>query len=117
MHQTPQWEPLSEEVLRDQRAHYDERRQACPVARSPRGVTVFRHADVVAVAGDPRTFSSAASAFRSVPNTLDPPEHGRYREVVDRFFTPERMAALEPAVRRIATEVVADLGDRTDAVT
>ena len=117
MHEIPGWEPLSEEVLRDQRAHYDERRRECPVARSPRGVTVFRHADVVAVAADPRTFSSAASAFRSVPNTLDPPEHGRYREVVDRFFTAERMAALEPAVRRIARDVVAELGGRTDAVT
>ena len=62
-------------------------------------MTVFRHADVVAVANDPVTFSSAASAFRSVPNTLDPPEHGRFRAVVDRFFTPERMAGLEPVVR------------------
>ncbi|MGA8045521.1 MAG: cytochrome P450 [Dermatophilaceae bacterium] len=113
----PAWEPLSDEVLRDQRAHYDEHRRGCPVARSPRGVTVFRHADVVAVANDPVTFSSAASAFRSVPNTLDPPEHGRFRAVVDRFFTPERMAALEPVVRRIAREVVVDAGPRTDAVT
>ena len=113
----PAWEPLSEEVLRDQRAHYDEHRRGCPVARSPRGVTVFRHADVVAVANDPVTFSSAASAFRSVPNTLDPPEHGRFRAVVDRFFTPDRMAALEPVVRRIAREVLADVGRRTDAVT
>ena len=113
----PDWEPLSEEVLRDQRAHYDEHRRGCPVARSPRGVTVFRHADVVAVANDPVTFSSAASAFRSVPNTLDPPEHGRFRAVVDLFFTPGRMAALEPVVRRIAREVLADVGRRTDAVT
>ncbi len=117
MHQIPEWEPLSDEVLYDQLGHYDERRRTCPVARSPRGVTVFRHADVVAVAADPQTFSSAASAFRSVPNTLDPPEYGRYRAVVDRFFTPERMAALEPDVHRIAAEVIADLGDRTDAVT
>jgi cytochrome P450 len=113
----PAWEPLSEEVLQDQRAHYDAHRRGCPVARSPRGVTVFRHADVLAVANDPVTFSSAASAFRSVPNTLDPPEHGRFRAVVDRFFTPDRMAALEPDVRRIAREVVAEVGKRADAVT
>lgn len=117
MHEIPGWEPLSDEVLRDQRMHYDLRRRGCPVARSPRGVTVFRHADVVAVAADPRTFSSAASAFRSVPNTLDPPEHARFRAVVDRFFTADRMVALEPVVRRIAAEVVADVGPHTDAVT
>ena len=117
MHEIPGWEPLSEEVLRDQRGHYDLRRRGCPVARSPRGVTVFRHADVVAVASDTRTFSSAASAFRSVPNTLDPPEHARFRAVVDRFFTPDRIAVLEPVVRRIAAEAVAEVGPRTDAVT
>ncbi|WP_289017708.1 cytochrome P450 [uncultured Ornithinimicrobium sp.] len=117
MAEIPTWAPLSEEVLADQRAHYDERRRACPVARSPRGVTVLRHADVVAVAQDPATFSSGASVFRSVPNTMDPPEHTAYRSLVDAFFTRERMAALEPEVRRIARAVVAGLGDRTDAVT
>lgn len=117
MPEIPDWEPLSEQVLADQRAAYDGHRQACPVARSPRGVTVFRHADVVRVAQDHETFSSAASAFRSVPNTLDPPEHGRYRPLVDSFFTPERMAALEPVVRQIARDVVAEVGSRTDAVT
>lgn len=115
----PAWAPLSDAVLADQRAAYDEHRTACPVARGPRGVTVFRHADVMAVATDPERFSSAASAFRSIPNTLDPPEHGLYRPIVDAFFTPSRMAALEPAVRRAAREVVAGLpeDDPVDAVT
>lgn len=117
MPQIPDWEPLSADVLADQRAHYDSRRAQCPVARSPRGVTVFRHADVLAVAQDHQTFSSAASAFRSVPNTLDPPEHGRYREVVERFFAPDRMADLEPVVRDTAREVIAQAGPRVDAVT
>ena len=113
----PDWEPLSPEVLSDQRAHYDERRRGCPVARSPRGVTVFRHADVMAVAHDHDTFSSGASAFRSVPNTLDPPEHGRYRPLVDSFFTADRVAEQEPMLRRTAREVLAEVGERMDAVT
>jgi hypothetical protein len=53
----PPWEPLSEPVLADQRGTYDRMRAACPVAESPRGVTLFRHADVVAAAADPATFS------------------------------------------------------------
>ncbi|HET8550720.1 MAG TPA: cytochrome P450 [Bryobacteraceae bacterium] len=115
----PPWEPLSEPVLADQRGTYDRMRAACPVAESPRGVTLFRHADVVAAAADPATFSSAASAHRMVPNSLDPPEHTAYRAVIDRFFTPERMKALEPRVRRIAHEIVGALPrDATvDAVT
>jgi cytochrome P450 len=115
----PPWEPLSEPVLADQRAAYDRMRAACPVAESARGVTLFGHADVVAAAADPATFSSAASAHRMVPNSLDPPEHTAFRAIIDPFFTPERMAALEPRVRRIAHEIVGALprGATVDAVT
>jgi cytochrome P450 len=105
----PAWEPLAEDALADQRATHDRMRAACPIARSPRGVTLFRHADVVAAAADPATFSSAVSAHRMVPNSLDPPEHTAFRAVVDRFFTPARMRALEPRVRAIAEEVVRGL--------
>jgi cytochrome P450 len=115
----PPWDPLSEPVLADQRRAYDRMRRACPVAQSARGVALFRHADVVAAAGDPATFSSAASAHRMVPNSLDPPEHTRYRRVIDRFFTPDRMQALAPAIRRIAGDLVEALPRRVtiDAVT
>jgi cytochrome P450 len=115
----PPWEPLSEPVLEDQRGSYDRMRAACPVAESPRGVTLFRHADVVAAAADPATFSSAASAYRMVPNSLDQPEHTAFRAAIEPFFTPERMRALEPRVRRIAHEIVGALsrGSAIDAVT
>jgi cytochrome P450 len=94
-------------------------RAACPVARSPRGVTLFRHADVVAAAADPATFSSAVSAHRMVPNSLDQPQHTAFRAVIDPFFTPERMGGLEPRLRRIAHEIVGALqrGAIVDAVT
>lgn len=115
----PPWEPLSEPVLADQRGAYDRMRAACPVARSPRGVTLFRHADVIAAAADPVTFSSAATSYRMVPNSLDPPEHTAFRDIIDRFFTAERMGALSPCVRRIAQEIVGALprGATVDAVT
>ncbi len=115
----PPWEPLSEPVLKDQRGTYDWMRAACPVAESPRGVTLFRHADVVAAAADPATFSSGVSAHRMVPNSLDQPEHSAFRKVIVSFFTPERMTALEPRVRRIARDIVDALllGTDVDAVT
>lgn len=102
----PPWEPLSEPVLADQLRTYDRMRSACPVAESPRGVTLFRHADVVAAASDPAIFSSAASGRRIVPNSLDGSEHAAFRAIIDPFFTPERMRAIEPRVRRIADEIV-----------
>jgi cytochrome P450 len=94
-------------------------RDACPIAESPRGVTLFQHADVVAAAADPATYSSAVSAHRMVPNSLDPPEHAAFRAAVDAFFTPERMQALEPRVERVAREIVGALPRDTtvDAVT
>ena len=115
----PEWEPLSEASLVDQRGTYDQQRATCPVARSPRGVTIFRHADVVTAAADPATFSSAVSARRAVPNSLDPPEHTAFRAIIDPFFSPERMRALEPRVRAVAAETIHALpkGVTVDAVT
>jgi cytochrome P450 len=54
-----------------------------------------------------------------VPNSLDPPEHTAFRAVIDPFFAPERMAALEPRIQRIAQEIVSTLprGGTVDAVT
>ncbi len=119
MHGIPPWEPLSPEALADQRDTYDRMRATCPMARSPRGVTLFRHADVLAAASDPATFSSAASTYRQVPNSLDPPEHTAFRAAIDPFFTPDRMRALEPRLRACAEELVRSLPRDTvvDAVT
>ncbi|TXL67129.1 cytochrome P450 [Zeimonas arvi] len=114
----PTWEPLSPEVLADQLGTYDRMRAACALAESPRGVTLFRHADVVAAASDPKTFSSATSARRAVPNAIDPPEHAAWRGLIDPFFAPAHMAALEPRVSAIAQALVAALprGAVVDAV-
>ena len=35
---------------------------------------------------------------------MDPPRHNKYRALVSKAFTPRAMAALEPAIRRIARE-------------
>ena len=105
----PRWEPLSEPVLADQRSAYDRMRAACPLAESSRGVTLFRHADVLAAAADPATFSSSVSAHRMVPNSLDQPEHTAFRAAIDPFFTPERMRAIEPRIQQIAQEMIGAL--------
>ncbi|MCL4739835.1 MAG: cytochrome P450 [Burkholderiaceae bacterium] len=114
----PTWEPFSPEVLADQLGAYDRMRATCPLAESPRGVTLFRHADVVAAATDPARFSSAATARRAVPNAIDPPEHAAWGALTDPFFAPARITALEPRVRAIAEAIVSALprGVDLDAV-
>lgn len=79
---------------------------------------MFCHADVVAAANDPDGFSSATTTRRSVPNSIDPPEHAGWRALIDPFFSAEQMALLQPRVRAIADSLVASLPRNTtiDAV-
>lgn len=88
----------------------DGARSGCPVAHGSDGVwTLSTHAAVVQAALDPESFSNAVSRHLQVPNGLDGPAHAAFRTVVERYFTPGRMAAVEPVVRRVATDLVAGL--------
>ncbi|MDO5753863.1 cytochrome P450 [Arthrobacter sp.] len=70
---------------------------------------LHRHADVMAAALDPDTFSSAVSTHLNVPNGMDGAEHTRYRAVVDKYMTRERTAAIEPICQAVAEDLVADI--------
>ncbi|MBK5207811.1 MAG: cytochrome P450, partial [Polaromonas sp.] len=109
------WDPKSAPVLRDQRAAFDEMRERCPVAYSDLlGWSLFRHEDVVRVLNDPDTFSSVVSRNLSVPNGMDPPEHGQYRRVIERYFAPHAMQVFEPQCRSIAADLVRSLYGRVE---
>ncbi|WP_424346651.1 cytochrome P450 [Kocuria sp. CH-021] len=104
------WNPRGPRARRDALAVYDSMRARCPVARGPSGAwTLFAHADVVAAALDHETFSNGVSRHLQVPNGLDGPVHTAFRALVERFFTRERMTALEPVVQRVAADLVAQL--------
>lgn len=103
----PDWNPTSPEVLRNQRAAYDEMRRRCPVAYSEFfGWSLFRHEDVTRVLLDHKTFSSAVSQHLSVPSGMDQPEHTAYRCIIEHYFSAKRMDAFEPVCRGIARELV-----------
>lgn len=100
------WDPRAPRTL----AELDAVRSRCPVAHdADGGWTLLAHADVAAAARDAGTFSNAVSRHLQVPNGLDGAEHARFRAVVDRYFTPERVAAAEPDVRAVAAALVAEL--------
>ena len=106
----PDWDPKSNEVMRDQRAAYDDMRRRCPVAHSEfLGWSLFRHEDVTRVLHDHETFSNAVSQHLSVPNGMNPPEHTAYRRIIEPYFSPERMTAFEPVCRDIVVKLVRDL--------
>lgn len=106
----PDWDPISPSVLSNQIAAYDDMRRRCPVAHSEYlNWSLFGHADVTRVLDEPETFSNAVSSHLSIPNGMDPPAHTGYRQIIDRYFTPERMATFEPACRLIAVDLVEHL--------
>ena len=95
----------------DPRLVYDAWRQE-PLATDPQGRPVLcRHADVVAAATDPATYSSGVSRFLQVPNGLDGEAHREARRLLDPFFAPERMAALQPTLTSIAAALVSEPAD------
>lgn len=104
------WDPRSPEVLANQIAAYDEMRGRCPIAHSDfLGWSVFRHAEVLRILNDQRSFSNAVSVHLNVPNGMDPPEHTRYRAIIDRYFEPVFIDGFAPTCRDIARELVAGL--------
>lgn len=78
---------------------------------------VSRHDDVVRALHDHETFSAKHAAFLGqdppfIPEQLDPPEHKKYRKVMDPLFSPRRCAGLEPRVRELAASLVDAIADR-----
>ncbi|MFW6091000.1 MAG: cytochrome P450 [Actinomycetota bacterium] len=107
------FDPREPETFTSAHALYKEMRERCPVAHSEtyNGFwALFRYDDVVSVLKDSDTFTTSVQntvpkfAFtgRRPPLHLDPPEHTAYRRIINRFFTPAKMARLEPSVRRFA---------------
>jgi cytochrome P450 len=94
------------------------------VAVSDAGVYFISGADVVeAAAIRPEIFSSqgafdlVGSPFPMVPIAFDPPEHTRFRRVLDKFFGPRRMAERAPELRRQVGELIDQIvesGDSTE---
>ncbi|MEA5118858.1 MAG: cytochrome P450 [Propionicimonas sp.] len=104
-------DPHSEAGTRpDLRVMLDAQRQTCPVFHEPDGtVTLLAHGDVRAAALDPATFSSAVSAHRALPNSLDGEEHRVYRRLIDAYLTDDEVRAQEPQCRSHAAAIVRGL--------
>jgi cytochrome P450 len=88
-------------------------RDAGPVARGPRGgylVVSAQAAEFVlkhpGLFSSKRAFDAVGSPLPMVPIAFDPPEHARYRRVLQPFFSPRGTASWRPMVRRLAGELI-----------
>jgi cytochrome P450 len=69
---------------------------------------------------DTATFSSYRKIFSSalgqdwplIPLELDPPEHGKYRALLNPLLSPKRMAAMEPFVKERAVSLIEQIKTR-----
>ncbi len=136
--------PISPEVRRDPYPYYEAMRRQSPVHQVVPGMPFYaltRYEEVAHALHHPEQFSS--TAFREISQgsgatgpgganaqilaghrildapmliAVDPPEHGRMRRIVNRGFTPRRIAALEPRIRELADLYLdkALVGDRFD---
>ena len=109
-------------------------RREAPVFRYEReNVTPFwaitRHDDIVDVSRQPDLFRSAQSLFVTVNDpgapppdeallrqllNMNPPEHGAYRAVVSRRFTPQAVKQLAAHLRDISKQLIDGIADREE---
>jgi cholest-4-en-3-one 26-monooxygenase len=110
-------------------------RREAPVYRHPEpdgpGFWVLtKYDDVVAVGRDAETFSSDQkrggvigleqpppeqedfTAEGRLMLTMDPPDHTRYRKLVNRGFTPRQMRMLEPHIRDLTAQILDEVIER-----
>jgi cytochrome P450 len=90
--------------------------EQCPVARTEsmfggHGVTVSKYEDVLWALKHPEVFSSkdvvnVGGEVPLLPLSVDPPEHAKYRRLLDPQFSPKRMAELEPEARALVNEII-----------
>jgi cytochrome P450 len=123
------FDPYSETFFEDPWAVYRWMRDEAPVYHHPEldFYAVSRYEDCVEVHRDVRSFSNTrgvtldqlrSAAFGKVVEStgsilmMDPPRHERMRKLVNRAFTPRRVAGWEPVARRVICGFLDDLVDR-----
>ncbi|MCJ7437181.1 MAG: cytochrome P450 [Acidimicrobiia bacterium] len=98
-------------------AAYRQIRSECPVARVPgsagdQTVYLASYEDVIWALRHPEVFSSAPGAVDIgqdqplIPLQVDPPDHAKYRRMLDPEFSPKRMLELEPDVRVLVNQII-----------
>jgi cytochrome P450 len=97
---------------------YKALRESTPVFRSPQAVVLSRLADIEMALKHTELFSSNMDAIDLgnvrplIPLQIDPPEHAKYRRILDPLFTPREMARREPRVTELVNEMIDRFADR-----
>jgi cytochrome P450 len=97
---------------------YKALRESNPIFRSAQAVVLSRLADIEMALKHTELFSSNMDAVDLgnvrplIPLQIDPPEHAKYRRILDPLFTPREMARREPRVTELVNEMIDRFADR-----
>lgn len=93
-------------------------RDAGPVVFMNGAYYLTRREDVLAALSQPNLFSAhlalqpPGSPVPVLPSAFDPPEHTRYRKILQPYFSPQNLAKFRPVIERHAAEMIAALASR-----
>jgi cytochrome P450 len=117
--------PLDAAFKADPHGVFRRFREEAPVHRNPNGMWLLtRWRDVATLMADRRAVKMpeiALKQFKPGPfrehnaftmNFMDPPDHGRVRGTVARWFTPRTLMDLRPRIAEVADELLSEMADR-----
>ncbi len=110
---------MNDDLAAEPQSFYRRIRDAGGVVDGPFGSRqVVRRAEVEFALQHPDLFSSAMEAVDLgqsvplIPLQVDPPEHSKYRKLLDPIFAPKQMNAIEPLIARMVNDLIDPLVER-----
>ncbi len=105
-------------VAANPQPYYHRARDAAAVVDGGFGPQIVRRAEVEYALQHPEEFSSAMEAVDLgqsvplIPLQVDPPDHVKFRKLLDPIFAPRQMNRLEPDIVRLVNELIDGFIDR-----
>ena len=109
---------MDSDVSANPQPYYRRAQAAGTVVAGTYGPQVVRRSAVEYALQHPEKFSSAMEAVDLgqsvplIPLQVDPPDHRKYRRLLDPIFAPRQMNALEPDIARLVNELIDGFIDR-----
>ena len=113
----PRLEYQSLPLAEDRGVGWKTLRDAGPVVFMNGYYYLTRREDVLAALRNPKAFSSRvlqppSNPLPVVPLSFDPPEHTRYRKILQPYFSPHALSKSRPVLERHAVEMIEALAVR-----
>lgn len=123
---TPAFDYRDQSIREHEADYLRAQRETCPVMRSHEfggfwALTKFD--DIAAAAHDHERFTATEGPtipmfgrpYSAKPLTADPPEHAKYRKIIQPFFTAATVATMEPLVRTIVSDRVVGIAHQHES--